>query len=61
MSSRCLEPRWFVRDPSSLARDNVSARKDSLGSGRLLPGGGGGVGKLNGGGGLNFFPRKEGG
>ena len=22
MSRRCLEPRWFVEDPASLARDN---------------------------------------
>ncbi len=23
MSCRCLEPRWFVGDPISLARDNI--------------------------------------
>ena len=23
MSRRCLEPRWFVGDPTSLARDNI--------------------------------------
>ena len=26
MSCRCPEPRWFVGDPTSLARDNILSR-----------------------------------